>query len=219
MSKDEVTMETRLALVNYPVRIEVDVPARFERMQVALRLAILVALVMLFQSGVLLYGLSYLLLPLVAVLLIQRHGGEAYLQQDAPRIIDVLEWFAGFCAYMLFATDSLPLDASRRPLRLRVNVGGAPSVRGALTRYLSSLPHFILLALVGVMACVLAVIAAIGVVLNGHYSNGMRSFQQEYVGWLARALAYHASLVADFPPLTIDRTSAAAEPDERYGEV
>lgn len=209
-----MTMDTRSDLLTFPVRIEVDSPERFERIQVVLRVVVFLALATFFQSGAGLWALTYLALPLVAALLIERHGSTGYLERDAPRLLGVFEWLAGFCAYMLFVTDRLPLSAQERPLRLRVRVGGVPNVRSALGRLLTSLPHFVLIALVSVVSALIACIAAACVLWNERYSAGLRSFQQEIVAWIARLLVYHASFVEAFPPLSLERTATAkpAEP-------
>jgi Domain of unknown function (DUF4389) len=204
-------MNPETPLDSYPVRIEVDVPVRFERMQLLLRALILVAFGALHQSGPGLFGLSYVLLPAIAAVLISRRAGTGYLQRDAPWLISVLEWIAGFYAYMLLVTDSFPLESGTRALRVHAMTGGRPSVASALSRLLLSLPHFFLLALLGVVGAVLAVVAALSILIGARYLATIRAFQQELVGWIARVLVYHASLVEAFPPMMFERKSTSTE--------
>ena len=196
-------METSSDLLVLPFRLEVDAPERYARVQVLLRALVLVVLTMLCQSGLGLWALAYAALPLLAAVLIDRHGSAGYLERAAPQLLGSFEWLAGLVAYMLFVTDRLPLGSAERPLRIRARAHGQPSVRSALGRLVTSLPHFALIALVMVICSLLCVFAALSVLLSERFSEGLRSFQQEIVAWIARVLVYHASLVPAFPPLDV----------------
>lgn len=117
-------MEPERPLDPSPVRLEVDVPERFERTQLLLRALILVAFAIVHHSGPGFFGLSYVLLPVIAAILISRRTGAGYLERDAPWLTSVLEWIAGFYAYMLFATDSFPLESGARAVRLKATTEG-----------------------------------------------------------------------------------------------
>ena len=200
-----------------PVRIDVDAPARFERMQLLLRALILIAFGIVHQSGPGLFGLSYVLLPVIAAVLISRRSGAGYLERDAPWLTSIVEWIAGFYAYMLFVTDSFPLESGARAVRLKATAGGRPTVASALCRLLLSLPHFVLLALLGFVGAVLAFVTALLILIGARVPSSIRAFQQELVGWIGRVLVYHASLVETFPPMTFEpkgtSSAADAEPD------
>jgi hypothetical protein len=191
------------ALERYPVKIVVRQPERFERVQVLVRILVCAAFGLIHQSGFGLFGISYFLLPVVAAVLIQSRSPEGFLTRDTPWLISLLEWLVGFYAYMFFVTDNFPLDAPGRSVRLRVSAGGAPSVGSALLRLLSSLPHLLALALIGIAAGFVNLVAAVSVLFSEHYSEGLQSFQERVVAWVARVLAYHASLVAEYPPLRL----------------
>jgi hypothetical protein len=197
-------METKPDLLVSPIHLQVEAPERFARAQVVMRVLVLVLLTAFCQSGLGLWTLAYVALPLLAAVLIERHSSEGYMEHTAPRVLDALEWLLGLIAYMLFVTDRLPLSAADRPLRLHVQTQGAPSVRSALARLATSLPHFIFIALATIVSSVLAVIAAISVVFSEHASGSLRALQLQLVGWIARVLVYHASLVQQFPPVDID---------------
>ena len=193
-------METDSTQAAYPVRIEVQTPAKFERVQLLVRLLVLIAFGMIHESGLGLFGLVYFLLPVVAAVLITQRGGEGYLDRDAPWLVSALEWVVGFYAYMLFVTDRFPLDKRERALQLHVAVDGHPSVGSALARLLASLPQLVVLFFVGLVSAVVSVIAAVGILLFETYPEALRTFQQEVVSWLARLFAYHGSLVQKYPP-------------------
>jgi hypothetical protein len=79
-------------------------------------------------------------------------------------------------------------------------------------RLLSSLPHLIALAFIGIAVGFVNLIAAISILFSERYPEGLQSFQERVVCWIARVFAYHASLVADYPPLRLgDRSSRSRE--------
>lgn len=203
-------METKSELLVLPFRLEVEVPERFARVQVLLRVLVLIFLTMVCQSGLGAWALAYLALPLLAAVMIERHGPAGYLERASAQLLGVIEWLAGLVAYMLFVTDRLPLGAAERPLRIHVEACGEPSVRSALGRLVTSLPHFVLIALVMGLCSVLAMLAALGVLFSERFAEPLRSFQQEIVAWLARTLVYHASLVPAFPSSHSGTTPAQA---------
>jgi hypothetical protein len=207
-------------LERYPVKIVVRQPERFERVQVLVRVLVCAAFGLIHQSGFGLFGISYFLLPVAAAVLIQSRSPDGFLTRDTPWLILLLEWLVGFYAYMFFVTDSFPLDAPSRAVRLRVSVGGTPSVGSALLRLLSSLPHLIVLVFIGLVAGLVNLLAAVSILFTEHYSEGLQSFQERVVAWVARVLAYHASLVAEYPPPRLgDRSRRSREHGFAASEV
>jgi hypothetical protein len=197
-------MQTNHDLPVSPILLQLEAPERFARPQVVLRVLVLVLLTAFCQSGLGLMGLAYFALPLLAAVLIERHSAAGYLERTAPPLLGALEWLLGLIAYLLFVTDRLPLSAAERPLRLHVQVSGAPSVRSALARLVTSLPHFVLIALATIVSCAVAIIMAFSVLFTEHAPESLRALQEQLVGWIARVLVYHASLVHAFPPVQID---------------
>ena len=66
----------------YPVTFDVDRPEKLERPHVFLR--ILVAAIMSILAGAIgwIFGLVYLVLPVVAAVFVSQKGGEKYLEED-----------------------------------------------------------------------------------------------------------------------------------------
>lgn len=181
--------------------VEIDVPphAPWKRVHLLVRALVWVALGMVHESGPSLFGLLYFFLPVVAAILIAQRGGTRYLESAAPGLVWLLEWVVGFYAYMLFVCDVFPLGKHERAVRLHVTPSGDPTAASALLRLVTSLPHLVVLVLVGIASVFVALIAALSVLLFETYPEAMRSFQRDFTGRLARLLAYHASLVATFP--------------------
>lgn len=197
--------------ISYPVLLETSAPARFARMQLLLRILLLAGIGILHQTLFGIFGALYLVLPVVAVIAISRNGGAGYGRSDARVLIGVLEWVVGFYAYLLFVTDRFPLRAEDRAVRLSIEVTGAPRVGGALARLLTTLPHAVVLGVLGIAAAVGAFVGALMVLVTESCPEGLRTFQRDIVAWIARVLAYHASLVEAYPPfsLTTDHPSTA----------
>lgn len=200
----------------YPVSLDTQPPDRFERVQVALRLLAWIALGAIQQSTMGAFGGLYLLLPLIAAILISHRGGAGFLADDSGWLITLLEWVIGVYAYLLFVTDRFPLDTRARPARLQVQPQGVPSTGGALVRLLTTVPHALLLMLLGLVASIVGLIAAILVLLREHYPASLYGFQRDVVAYAARMLAYHASLVDSYPPFSL---AAGHEPHAPAGEA
>lgn len=175
----------------------------FDREQVALRLLVLIALGLLQRSvgGVL--GLLYLFLPFVAAILISGKGSGPFLEHETRWLRRLLEWVVALYGYLMFVTDRFPLESSRLQLRLEVHPSGTPTIGSALLRLLTSLPHILVLALVSVVSCLVALVLAVVVLFTERCPPGLHRFQREVLGWLARLLAYHASLVESYPPFSL----------------
>lgn len=181
------------------VRLQVQAPIGYERAQLLVRLLVGCTFFAVHQSLGGLFGLLYLLLPVTAAILISQHTATRYLEQDGPWLISVLEWFVGLYAYMLFVTDRFPLGPSERPVRLVATPSGSPSVRRALGRLITSLPHALLLLVFSLLSGLATLIMAVSVLIAESVPDSLRSFQLGLLGWLTRVLVYHGSLCETYP--------------------
>ena len=66
-----------------------------------------------------------------------------------------------------------------------------------------------MLALIGIVSWVVWIIAAISVLINETYPEGLWRFQRGVVRWEARLLGYIASLAEPYPPFSFDTGPAA----------
>lgn len=189
--------------VAYPTRLELELPDRYDRWQIALRVLIACGLGALHQQIGGMFGVLYFVLPGVAAVLITQRTGRGYLERDAGWLTAALEWLLGLYAYLLFVTDRVPLDRATRPVHLHITPQGEPTLSDALLRMLTSLPHAILLGLLSIVSCVASLIMAVVVLFGAHVPGSLRDFQLGLVSWTARALAYHSSLVDEYPPFRL----------------
>ena len=188
----------------YPVTFDVDRPEKFERPQVFLR--ILVAVILSILAGAIgwIFGLVYLVLPVVAAIFVSQKGGEKYLAEDGPRVTGWLRWIVAFYAYLGILTDRFPTEKPEEIVRFEVQTGGTPTVGSALLRLIYSIPSAIVLSVLSIVSAVIWLIAAVMVLIQENYPEGLYDFQRGILRWEARLLGYHASLVEQYPPFALD---------------
>jgi Domain of unknown function (DUF4389) len=179
---------------------EVSYPQRFDRIQVVLRIVIiwLAALI-----GIPFGWILYLGFPVLAAVLVSQKDSGRYLTEDGPRVTRLLAWVMAVSAYMWILTDKLPASGEAT-VRFEVEPSGTPSPGSALVRMLTALPNALVLAVLMFVSAIVWVIAAIWILIAESYPEWLYGFQRGVVRWLARLLAYLASLVDDYPPFSLD---------------
>jgi len=185
--------------MSFPVTLDVERPQRFDRVQVVLRVALLIVVGWIGHP----VGLLWLGFPVVAAVLVSQKGGQRYLDENGPAVTRVLNWFLDVVGYLALLTDELP-GQGRHPVRLQVDRSGSPTVGSALLRFLYAIPSLIVLAVLTFVSGIVWVIAAILVLIHEDYPDGFWRFQLGVVRWEARLLAYLASLVDRYPPFALE---------------
>lgn len=204
----------------YPVQFEVTRPLSFERHQVALRLLILLILALLGGSMAWIFGFLYLFLPaFVAVLVSQKGGAERFLAEDAGKLQRLLHWVLAAYSYLALLTDRLPTEAPERSVNFAVAKDGRPTPGSALLRLVYSLPALVFFALLSILAGVAWVISMVLVLVQGTYPDSFFRLQCGVMRLQARLLAYHASLVEEYPPFTLDLHGEPTPPHAAAGHV
>jgi hypothetical protein len=205
---------------DYPVQIEVTSPPRFDRAQIALRIAIAIALGWLGLGAGSVVGLLYVVLPLVAAISIAIASQRgAYLAEVAPPLWRGIDWLLRFSAYMLLLVDRLPSNESRSVVT-EIHFTGRPGVASALARLVTSVPSGVVLLALWPVSGVLWVVGVVSVLLGLPVPRPIVAFQRGVLRWQARLVAYHASFVAEYPPWSFDTEppapGAAADDDDRF---
>jgi hypothetical protein len=190
----------------YPVQLEVSSPPVFDRMQLLVRLAIGIALGWLGVTLGWLWCLLFFALPIIAASVVSVRGMDFYMQRTAPALWSGLTWLLAFSAYMLLLIDRVPIDDHRVHTELQMT--GRPSVGTSLARLVMSIPSAIALCFVGIVSCVLWVVALFTILFAGTVPRSILEFQTGYLRWQARLAAFHGSLVEEYPPFSFgNRTS------------
>jgi hypothetical protein len=190
-------------MMPYPVTFDVSPPERFERVQLLLRLLILMVLGLVGISGGWIVLLLYVALPLVAAIVIESRGPEEYLVRTAPGVERVLRWLLSLSAYMTFLTDRFPTGPSTL-VRFEVLPTGIPTRNGALLRLLTSLPEALVLGVLAFVAGIVSFVSCLFVLFTTRVPEPLIVFQRGFMRWEARLCAYHASLVDVPPPYALD---------------
>lgn len=193
--------------MSYPVSFDLDRPPRFARVQVALRLAVIVALAVIGLPAGFIGTALYLLLPIVAAVLISQKGATRYLEDDGPWILRVLTWLLAFQAYVGLLTEEFPTKNPERLVRFTVPASGNPTMGEALLRLVLTIPHALVLALLGIVAGIVWLISMVLVLLHEEYPPAFHTFLLRVLRWQARVIAWHASLVDVYPPFSLEEGS------------
>lgn len=184
----------------YPVIFDVAQQEKYDKTQVVIRLVIVIILSILSIP----IGLVYLAVPAAGAILISQHGAEQYLAQAETNITKWLRLIIRLYAYIGLLTDTMPSDEAGHPVRFGVTPTAAPTAGGTLLRIILAIPHAIVLGLLGIVGGILMVIAAIMILVQQTYPEGIFNFLRGYVRWNARVLAYMAGLVDEYPPFALD---------------
>jgi len=185
----------------YPVQLEVSSPPRFERIQLLIRLMIAIGLGWLGVTFDWLWSVLFFALPLIAAGFISARGADFYLEKTTPRLWSALTWLFAFTAYMLFITDRVPLN-DEHSVRAELQTTGRPSTGRSLARLVTSIPSALVLCLVCVVSALLCFVAFLSILFAGKVPTSIVEFQTGYLRWQARLVAYHASLVEEYPPFS-----------------
>ena len=187
----------------YPVNVEIESPPRFDRTLVLLRILLAIVLAWIgITSGWVACAL-FAGLPLLAAISIARNGAGRYLNEDGPRIWRGLTWLLQLSAFMILLTDTLP-STTHQPVRFELRTTGNPTVGSALLRFITSIPSGIVMCLLGFVAGFLLVIALMFALISAHVPHMLLAYLRGMLRWQTRLVAYHASLVDEYPPFSFD---------------
>ena len=189
---------------DFPASFDIDRPDKFERPQLALRIVVLIVLSLLGGAFGWILGLVYLAFPALAAIFISQKGPERFLEEDGPRMMGWLRWVLALYSYIAILTDRFPTEKPEDIIRFEVQTGGSPTVGSALLRLIYSIPSAFVLALLGIVASIIWLIAAVMILVQENYADGLYDFQRGVLRWEARLLAYHSSLVEQYPPFALD---------------
>jgi hypothetical protein len=115
--------------------------------------------------------------------------------------------FAAFMReeYPPFAFAMAPADSGEDP-RLRVDFAPTLTDRNRVTvgfRIILVIPHLLVLAVLGIGAAVVSLIALFAVLFTGRWPEGMRSFVLNVYRWYLRVQTYMFLLTDQYPPFEL----------------
>ena len=182
----------------HPVQIHVARAERVPRIEVAVRVVLVIALGLLAWSSI--YWLLYLALPAIVALDLLQKGRDAFITRDAPRVVRGLKWLAGAEAFLCFLTNELP-SSTGGATDLHVSLSATPTASGALLRLLLSLPALLLVAILSAVSSLVWILAALFALVTERIPRLFGDFFVVVLRVKYRLLAYHLSLVDRYPSL------------------
>jgi hypothetical protein len=145
----------------------------------------------------------------IAAIAISSLGSERYFEDFAPGLWRVLSWLLRLSAFMALLVDRFPTDDDAG-VAIDLRCTGRPTPGAALLRLLTSIPSGFVLFLLAFVGGLLWLVAAMIVLLGGQMAPSLLAYQRGVLRWQARLLAYHASLVTEYPPFAFDSDGGAA---------
>ncbi|MFQ5472209.1 MAG: DUF4389 domain-containing protein, partial [Dehalococcoidia bacterium] len=162
--------------VNYPATFNVQKPEKFDRVQLALR--VLVAIILAIIAGAIgwLFGIVYLVLPVLAAIFVSQKGAEKFLSEDGPRMTGWIRWILALYSYLALLTDRFPTEKPEEIVHYEVTTGGEPTLGSALLRLIYSIPSALVLTLLAIVGAFIWIIAAVMVLVQEDYPEGLYNF-------------------------------------------
>jgi Domain of unknown function (DUF4389) len=191
-------------MASYPVIFDIQQQEKYDRVHIAIRLLIVVIMAIIGGALGWTYGLLYLAVPVLAAILIAQKGASRYFAEAESNMVLWLRWIAAFYSYLFLLTDRLPNQDPKETLRFEVTPQGEPTAGGVLLRIILAIPHAIVLAILGVVAFVLMIIAAIMILVQEMYPAGIFAFIRADMRWNARVYGYLAGFAQEYPPFALD---------------
>jgi hypothetical protein len=202
----------------YPVNISYDRQARFHRLWGIPILGVLIRAILVIPHIVVLALVSIvvaiqLLFTWIPILVLGRFPGWGY------------RWIGGYLAYTarvgayvtLLAPDYPPfsLSAEFYPVRVRYDEGvrifrlwGIP-ILGIIVRAILLIPHFVVLAVLAIVATFLTLFTWIPVLLVGRQSDLIYRVKGGFTRWWLRVAAYLLRMVDRYPPFSLGEDDPA----------
>jgi len=188
---------------DYPVHLEITSPPHFERIMLLLRIVLAIVLGAIGVTAGWLVWVLYGALPLIAAIAVSSRGADYYTKQLAPRLWRVVAWMLQLSAFMGLLVDRFPMG-DQSDVHIELTVSSHPTARSALLRRRSSIPSGLVLMLFGIVSYVLWIVAAFIVLVGSTMPASILAYQRGILRWKARLVAYHASLVDEYPPFSFD---------------
>jgi hypothetical protein len=184
----------------YPVAFDAAYPERTSRWKALLRLPIpflaIPPLIMLVLVG---YGIGYLLLG-VGLYIIVRGRYPRWLFDFT---VAYSRWRSRVMGYILMASDQYPPLEGQYPVNFDVRYQ-EPMSRGLffILKWIMLIPHYILLALLFIVAVIVTILAWFAVLFTGRYPRSLFGFMVGYGRWVWRVTAYFFLMTDRYPPLS-----------------
>ncbi|MDE0652131.1 MAG: DUF4389 domain-containing protein [bacterium] len=213
---------TDLSGTGYPARLEIDYPERLSRVKTLFRIILVIPIAFIAAlvsgsfvgtdtasdaandavSGLAVTG-GVLFLATLLMLLFRRKYPRWWFDWN----LELTRFTTRVGAYLVLLRDEYPSTDEQQAVHLDLDY---PDAANELNRFLPivkwilAIPHYIVLAVLGVAAVVVTVIAWFAIIFTGRYPRGMFDFVVGFTRWALRVEAYVALLITDrYPPFSL----------------
>jgi hypothetical protein len=215
------TQSTPSAPTAYPARLEVDYTVERNRVTTLFRLVLVIPIAIVYgaltagatstvytesgktvssTSGGIVAGLF--VATLLMILFRQRYPRWWF---DFAR--ELTRFAARVGAYVVLLTDDYPSTVEEQRVHLDIDY---PDAEQDLNRWLPlvkwflAIPHYIVLAILGIGVYVILLISVFVVLFTGKWNEGMRRFVVGWLRWGWRVTSYVTLLRDEYPPFSLD---------------
>ena len=187
---------------SYPVQFDVDYPeAERNRLTVAFRVVLAIpALIVLWVINT---TRALLFLPPLLLILFRNKYPRWWFDWN----LQLLRFENRVVAYLLLLRDEYPSTDEEQSVHLDI---GYPDVAGELNRglplvkWLLAIPHYVVLAVLGIAVTVTVVVGWFIVLFTGRLPRGLFDFTVGVLRWSNRVTGYACILVTDvYPPFRL----------------
>jgi len=205
----------------YPARLEIDYPEQHDRVSTLFRLFLVIPIAIV--SGVLTAGATQTVYDRSGEVVRHSSGGISTGLFVATALMILFarrypRWWFDFAlelarfgtrigAYLALLTDQYPSTVDQQSVHLELDY---PNVESDLNQWMPlvkwflAIPHFIVLAVLSVVAFFAVIIAWFAILFTGRYPRGLFDFVVGVVRWWLRVQAYATLLVTDrYPPFSL----------------
>lgn len=197
---------------DYPVRFDVDYSDKLSRVTTFFRVILVIPIVFLFltvagslviQGTTLTLGAGGLLFlgPLLMILF-RKHYPKWWFNWN----VELTRFQQRITAYIYCITDKYPsVEGNDSPVHFEVDYPeGKDLMRGLpLVKWFLAIPHFVVLAILGIFTLLVLLIGWISVIIVGYYPRSLFNYMVGYLRWALRVYGYAFLLVTDkYPPFS-----------------
>jgi hypothetical protein len=183
----------------YPVRFDVEYPESLSRWKIFVKwlLAIPHLIIVYLLQGV---ASILVLIAFFAILFTKKWPRGLF-----DFTVQIERWTANTFAYaFLLLRDEYPPfsgEAGEYPLKLEIDYDAGLSRWMIFVKWLLAIPHFIVLAVLELVAAIVVIIAFFAILFTGRYPRGMFDFVVGVARWYWRVNGYALLLMTDrYPP-------------------
>ncbi len=213
-------METPPATSSYPASLEIDYPDRpLDRVSTLLRIFYAIPILVLIQlvahgtfadtaadgtRTVVITSGGLLVLPVVLMLLCRRKYPTWWFDFN----LQLTRFSTRVTAYMALLDDTYPSTDEEQSVHLNIDrpVDAEMSRGLPLIKWFLAIPHYFLLAILGIAVFFVVIFAWFTILFTGRYPRGAFDFVVGYHRWGLRVLAYSVLLTTDrYPPFSLER--------------